>query len=197
MDSENQQRYQPAPPDPSAESERSADPQADPPHDNGVNIKRSDVSLSLIDCSQPETILAALRDGQLLTVSSRRRNGLVLYKGYHAEFAGPGSAVGGMFDRDCRLVIPVGDLSLLYPESHDDRQRAYLIRRQWIRLTQQFTDKSLSLQRAQMILNQFETYFDAETVARLPDEAFAMMVGVLPQTIRLARRPPGKLKVRT
>ncbi len=38
-----------------------------------------------------------------------------------------------------------------------------------------------------MILNQFENYFGAETVAQLPDEAFALLVGVLPQTIRMMR----------
>ncbi|MFQ3629133.1 MAG: hypothetical protein SNJ81_16355, partial [Cyanobacteriota bacterium] len=84
-------------------------------------------------------------------------------------------------------------------ETHEERQEAYLIRRQWIRLTQQFTDTSEAIQRAKKILNQFETYFDAPTIARIPDESFALMVGVMPSTIRLARRPAsGKvsLKVR-
>ncbi len=130
-------------------------------------------------------------------VNSRRRNGLILYKQFHAEFAGPGAAVGGFFDEDCQQVIPVGNLSLLVPDSHEERQKAYLIRRQWIRLTQQFTDNSVPLQRAQMILNQFENYFDANTIASLPDESFAMLVGVLPQTIRMARRPPsGQMHVK-
>jgi hypothetical protein len=199
MDSEHQQRCQAAPPGTSASlgHMQTINSKTEPHQTNGIDANHSDVPLSLIDCSQPDTILTALQTGQLLIVNSRRRNGLILYKGFHAEFAGPGSAVGGLFDRDCRLVIPVGDLSLLYPESHEDRQRAYLIRRQWIRLTQQFTDKSVPLQRAQMILNQFETYFDQETIARLPDEAFAMLVGVLPQTVRMARRTPGQLKVKS
>jgi hypothetical protein len=135
-----------------------------------------------------DTILQQLRQGELLMVNSKRRNGLILYKSYYAEFAGPGAAVGGIFDEDCQQVIPVGDLSLIRPNSHEERQKAYLIRRQWIRLTQQFTDNSVSLQRAQMILNQFENYFDQDTIARLPDESFAMLVGVLPQTVRQARR---------
>lgn len=140
-----------------------------------------------------------LHEGHLLVVSKRRRNGLILYKQFHAEFAGPGAAVGGLFDANCERTIPVGDLSLVKPASHEERQEAYLIRRQWIRLTQQFTDTSASVERARMILNQFETYFDAETVAGVTDEAFALLVGVLPHTIRTARRPPGKptLKVKT
>lgn len=149
-----------------------------------------------IEGATAEEVLQSLQSGRLWMVNSRRRNGLILYKSYYAEFAGPGAAVGGLFDLDCQRVIPVGDLSLLQPDSHEERQKAFLIRRQWIRLTQQFTDKSVPLQRAQMILNQFENYFDQETIARIPDEAFALLVGVLPYSVRMARRKPGKLNVK-
>ncbi|MBD1822538.1 hypothetical protein H6F51_08520 [Cyanobacteria bacterium FACHB-DQ100] len=136
-------------------------------------------------------ILSQLHQGQLLMVNSRRRNGLILFKQFHAEFAGPGAAVGNLFDRDCKAVIEVGDSSpLIDPRAHEERQKAYLIRRQWIRLTQQITDNPMPFQRAQMILNQFENYFGAEMVARLPSEAFALMVGVLPQTVEIVRYYP-------
>lgn len=133
-------------------------------------------------------ILTQLSKRQLLIVNSRRRNGLILYKRFHAEFAGPGAAVGSFFDLDCERVLPIGDLALVCPKSPEERQKAYLIRRQWIRLTQQLTDNPLPTQRAQMILNQFDNYFGAEIVAQVPDDAFALLVGVLPQTIELIRR---------
>jgi len=137
--------------------------------------------------SQALRILAQLHDQQLLIVS-QRRNGLILYKRYHAEFAGPGAAVGGSFDLDCQQVLPVGNLSLLSPKSLDERQRAYALRMQWIKLIKQITSKQESLQRAQKILEQFEGFnFKAETIAKLPDEAFALLVGVLPHTITQAR----------
>ena len=123
----------------------------------------------------------------LLVVNSRRRNGLILYKRYHAEFAGPGAAVGGFIDRDCKLALPLGNFSLIRPESPEERQRAYALRRQWIRLTKQITDNPVPVKRAQQILTQFEYYFDTETIAQLPDEALALLVGVLPHTIRMAR----------
>lgn len=151
---------------------------------------------SVLDEPDPKTILHLIHSGQIWMINSRRRNGLILYKPFHAEFAGPGAAVGGDYDQDCHQVMPVGKLSLLRPESHSDRQNAYLIRRQWIKLTQQFTDHSSPLQRAQMILNQFETYFDQQTIARIPDEALAMLVGVLPYSVRMARRTPGKLNIK-
>ena len=134
-----------------------------------------------------DQILSKLKNQELLVVSSRRRNGLILYKHYHAEFAGPGAAVGGILDIDCQYVLPVGNLSLLPPETADERQRAYLIRRQWVRLTKQITDNPVPQQRAQKILEQFEGFFDAETTAQLPDNAFALLVGVLPHTVSKVR----------
>lgn len=151
---------------------------------------------TIIEGVSTENLLDYIQSGQVWVVNSRQRNGVILCKPFHTEFAGPGAAVGGHLDADCQAVIPVGKLSLLRPTSHQERQNAYLIRRQWIKLTQQVTDKSTPPRRAQLILNQFETYFDQETIARIPDEAFAAMVGVLPYTIRTARRTPGRLTVR-
>jgi hypothetical protein len=148
-----------------------------------------------IQNSQASDILKQLHDRQLLIVNTRRRNGLILYKRFHAEFAGPGSAVGGLFDLDCQQVLPVGNLSLVSPESADERQRAYLIRRQWVRLTREITDNPVPLQRAQKILDQFEGFFDAETIVKLPDDAFALLVGVLPDTIRRVRNKADRVDV--
>ena len=137
--------------------------------------------------SQASRILEQLQNKQLLIVS-QRRNGLILYKRYHAEFAGPGAAVGGLFDLDCQRVLPVGNLSLLSPKSPEERQRAYALRMQWIKLIKQITSKQAPLQRAQKIIEQFEGFnFKAETIAELPDEAFALLVGVLPHTISQVR----------
>ncbi|MBW4634946.1 MAG: hypothetical protein KME30_24490 [Iphinoe sp. HA4291-MV1] len=138
--------------------------------------------------SYSSDLLTMLLSGKVFIVNSRRRNGLILFKRYHAEFAGPGAAVGGDYDRDCRGALPIGNLSLLNPESHEERQKAYLIRRQWIRLIKQITENPVPGQRIQKILDQFEQYFPPEMVAQLPDEAFALLVGVLPQTVGILRR---------
>ena len=162
-----------------------------------MNIPDPSACGAVVEHPNSPELITQLNSGQLLMVNSRRRNGLVIYKQFHAEFAGPGAAVGGFFDMDCVKAIPVGDLSLVEPDTHEERQKAYLIRRQWIRLTQQFTDNAVPLQRAQMILNQFENYFDPATVAQLPDEAFALLVGVLPQTIRSMRQSSTNLNPKT
>jgi len=132
--------------------------------------------------------LANLHSGKVFIVNSRKRNGLILFKRYHAEFAGPGAAVGGDYDSDCQIVLPIGNLSLLTPESYEERQKAYLIRRQWIRLIKQITENPVPQQRVQKILDQFDQYFPSEIVAELPDVAFALLVGVLPQTVGIVRR---------
>ncbi|MEG3841392.1 hypothetical protein [Microcoleus sp. herbarium14] len=136
----------------------------------------------------PSLLLAEINSGKLLMVDSRRRNGLILIKRFHAEFAGPGAAVGGAFDVDSVQAIPVGDFCLVSPQSPEARQKAYGIRRHWVRLTEQLTAKPVALERAQIILTQFEQYFDAETVVQIPDRALALLVGVFPQTIRRARQ---------
>jgi hypothetical protein len=141
----------------------------------------------LIDNFYSSDIIKELSNGKLLLVDSRRRNGLILIKHFHAEFAGPGAAVGGAFDLDSQEAIPVGDFCLVYPQSPQERQKAYGIRRHWVRLMEQLTAKPEALQRAQMLLTQFEQYFDAETVAQIPDRALALLIGVFPQTIRSAR----------
>ncbi|HIK38176.1 MAG: hypothetical protein NZ901_10920 [Geminocystis sp.] len=128
-----------------------------------------------------------LREKSLLVVNPKRKNGIILIKKYYAEFAGPGAVIGGCFDQDVCDAIALGKLSLLKPKNYEERRRAYLLRRQWVRLMKQITDNPIPRQRAQIILNQFEHWFDRETAAKIPDEVFALMVGVFPETIAGAR----------
>ncbi len=137
--------------------------------------------------SEDDDILTKIRGGDLWVVNSRRRNGLIIHKEFYTEFAGPGAAVGGGLDADCRAVIPLGSLSLIEPDSAEAQQKALKIRLQWVRLTQNFTDKPVPVDRAQLILEQFKSYFDQTIVDQVPDEAFALLVGVLPYTVRRAR----------
>lgn len=125
---------------------------------------------------------------ELLIVNPRRRGALILCKNYHAELAGPGAAVGIVFDQDCQQVIPIGSLSLIQAESADERTKAYLLRRQWVQLVRQITNNAEPLQRAGKLLEQLEGFFDRETIAEVPDEILALLIGVLPQTVKQARQ---------
>ena len=64
-----------------------------------------------------------------------------------------------------------------------------------MRLIKQIIDNPLPVERAQLILNQFENWFDANTAEEIPDEAFAFLIGVLPQTIRKVRNAADRLEV--
>ena len=133
-------------------------------------------------------MLEQIQAGKLLVVSRNRRNGIIIYKRFHADFAGPGAAVGGSLDLDCTGILPVGNLRLKQPASSQDLEEAYRIRRQWTMLTGRMTDTSSPEQRAKMILSQFENYFEPQIVASIPDEAFGLMVGIFPKTIAEARQ---------
>ena len=152
------------------------------------DLRHRNLGTDLTEHPHSSDILAEINSGKLLIVDSRRRNGLILIKRFHADFAGPGAAVGGAFDVDSQQAIPVGDFCLVCPQSTEERQKALGIRRQWVRLTEQLTAKPTALERAHMILTQFEQYLDSETVAQIPDEALALLVGVFPQTLRAARQ---------
>ena len=133
-------------------------------------------------------MLEQIQAGKLLVVSRNRRNGVILYKRFHADFAGPGAAVGGKLDLDCQAALPVGNLRLKLPADSRDMEEAYRIRRQWTILTRSMTDTALPEERAKMILSQFENYFDPKVVASIPDEALGLMVGIFPETVAQARR---------
>jgi len=154
----------------------------------GPDLRHRNIGTDLTEYPHSSDILAEINSGKLLMVDSRRRNGLILIKRFHAEFAGPGAAVGGAFDVDSQQAIPVGDFCLVCAQSPEARQKALGIRRHWVRLTEQLTRKPVALERAQIILTQFEQYFDSETVAQIPDEVLALLVGVFPRTIRVARQ---------
>jgi hypothetical protein len=160
-------------------------PKSEVTFESGVNLSELEApSNNQETCAQ---VCSQLQRGELLIVNPRRKNGLIIYKTYHAEFAGPGAIIGGQFDLDVSKLLAVGNLSLVTPSNSQTRKQAYKMRRQWVRLTKQIIDNPQPTERAQVILNQFEHWFDVATVADLPDEAFALLVGVLPQTIRKVR----------
>lgn len=137
--------------------------------------------------TEPTEILNQLKSGQLFRVSGRRGNAIIIVHRHHAELAGPGAAIGGVFDIDCRRVIPVGHSGLVYPESRSERQKAYTLRQKWMGFTQHAMTSWVPLQRAKNLVILLYKYFDQQSVAQLPDEVLAQLVGVLPKTMAMAR----------
>jgi hypothetical protein len=110
-----------------------------------------------------------------------------LCNAYHAEFAGPGAAISTLVDRECVAIIAIGSPEIVEITSYEERQRAYSRRIQWIRWLQKITDHSDPIQRAEKLFAGFEAFFGGQVFASLPDEVMALLAGVLPQTISVAR----------
>ena len=148
----------------------------------------TDTSLILRPIIQPTEIVSQLQSGQLLRVNGTRGNAIIIFHRHHAELAGPGAAVGGVFDLDCSRVIPVGNISLIYPESRSERHKAYALRQQWNLFTQHVMESWVPLQRAKNLLILLHQYFEPQIIDQLPDEVLAQLVGVLPKTIGIVRQ---------
>jgi len=144
----------------------------------------------LVRSCRGSDLVSQLNSGQLLVVDRCCRSGLIVRKRYHAEFAGPGAAVGGFFDAGAQSIYPIGELKLTVPDgdAYEARQQAFTIRRQWLRFMEKLTENSAPLTRASLLLERFEQFFDRPTIDDIPDDILALLVGVMPATIELAHR---------
>ena len=134
-----------------------------------------------------QELLVGLSGGHLLKVTAAPGNALIVCHPYHAELAGPGAAVGGAMDFDCRRVIPIGKIALTAIESAEEKQQAYAKRQRWIDATQKICNAG-PLKRATQILRFLERCCSEQQVLELPDEIIGQLVGVFPSTVKTARQ---------
>lgn len=142
-------------------------------HDNSENFENK----------QP---IEMLKDGQLLSLAQNHPAGLILQKPYYAEFIGPGSAIGGMFDLQCVTVHALGQAELNVPETLDERQDAFQKRMENIEQMQNICDKDLPIERAVAVLEMLSQHFHQEEIQTISNDILAKLVGVLPSTIAAA-----------
>lgn len=136
----------------------------------------------------PNTVLHYLQKGELLAIAPESSGGLILCKLHHAELVGPGAAVGGALDVDCTQVIPIGHLSFTKLHSYQEKQQAYDLRQKWIKYLQDLVKVSDPLVRSQKIFHLLDEFFANQPgIDLVPDRTLAMLVGVLPKTIALAK----------
>lgn len=129
------------------------------------------------------------KESPFTAVSAQRRNGLILCKAYHAEFAGPGAAIGRPCDFDCEFAIALGKKwKLVNVSTEEEAQNAYRRRIQWMYWLKKLTEQKQPLQRAEALLSSFDAFFDAEAIASLPPFVLARLVGVFEGTMVQAHR---------
>ncbi len=127
-----------------------------------------------------------LKSGQLLALSNHQPAGLILQKPFHAEFVGPGAAIGGMFDVQCVTIHTLGNAEFIVPETQEDRKQAFERRLEDIAIIQDLCNE-VPLNRAIAILDLFRSkQFDLDEIRSIPGEALGKLVGVLPGTIEMA-----------
>ncbi|NDJ17021.1 hypothetical protein [Myxacorys almedinensis] len=141
--------------------------------------------LSTLDLSDSVEVLPPTE--QLLAISEQKKSGLILCKDYHAEFAGPGAAVSCLVEPAYRAVIAIGSPTLAPMVTVEDRRRAYGRRIQWGRWLQRIVEHPESVVRAEKLLAGFEEFFGRQVVVSLPSEVLALLAGVFPGTIEMAR----------
>jgi len=124
------------------------------------------------------------QESNFTAVSAQRRNGLILCKAYHAEFAGPGAAIGRPCDYDCEFAIALGKKwKLVDVSTVEEAQNAYRRRIQWMYWLKKITEQKEPLQRAEALLSSFDAFFDAEAIAALPPLVLARLIGVFEGTM--------------
>ncbi len=136
--------------------------------------------------SEHKKPIEMLKDGQLLSLSQSYPAGLILQKPYYAEYIGPGSAIGGMFDLQCVTIHPLGNAELSVLETLDERQDAFQKRMENIEQMQQICEKDLPIERAVAVLEMLSQHFHLDEIQMIPNDILAKLVGVLPSTMAAA-----------
>jgi hypothetical protein len=130
--------------------------------------------------------LELLKNGQLLSVANSPDAGVILQKKFFAEFVGPGSAIGGMFDVGCVKIYTLGQGNLNTPSTLVERQQAFHRRIEDIEMMQKLCQVEAPLQRSIDLLEMLCDRFSLPEVRKIPNDVLAKTVGVFPHTIIMA-----------
>ncbi|NES93932.1 MAG: hypothetical protein F6K32_01595 [Desertifilum sp. SIO1I2] len=148
------------------------------------HVSRRCVSLQIV----PQQLTLQFPLPTMMQLGNTVGSGLILGKQHYAELVGWGSAVGGVFDVDVRYAIALGQPNWVRPETFQARQEAYTTRVHWLKLVQKLTLNPVPLRRAFGIFYYLEKYFGIQAAQQVPDEVLGQLVGVLPETIAIARK---------
>jgi hypothetical protein len=130
--------------------------------------------------------LDLFKSGQLLVLKSNCRGGLIIQKPFHADFVGPGAAVGGSFDIQCTSVYIVGEVEFDVPASYEERQQAFQTRIAYIQKLEEILSVSSSIHRACLMIQQLSLWLGVSHVRKIPLELIAQLGGVLPKSVSVA-----------
>ncbi|EKQ69477.1 hypothetical protein OsccyDRAFT_2105 [Leptolyngbyaceae cyanobacterium JSC-12] len=136
--------------------------------------------------AQTRTILHQLQSGQLLTIAPDSPGSLLIVKSFYVDFAGPGAAVGGEFDRRCTAVYVVGTVRLQTIANQSDREDAIQTRLTYAEQLAHIVDYPNPQQRGRAIVQQLAEWLPGNLSLTIPAELTAGLAGVLPTTVQMA-----------
>ncbi|MBF2028166.1 MAG: hypothetical protein IGS48_15605 [Oscillatoriales cyanobacterium C42_A2020_001] len=136
--------------------------------------------------AQNTAILHRLQRGQLLAIAPDSPGGLLIVKSFYVDFAGPGAAVGGEFDRHCTAVYIVGTVRLQTIAHQSDREDAIQTRLAYVEQLSHIVDNPNAQQRGRAIVHQLAEWLPGNLSLTIPAELTAGLAGVLPTTVQMA-----------
>ena len=132
--------------------------------------------------------LSFFKSGQFLSLTTDCQGAIILQKPFYADFIGPGGVVGSSLDVNCTSVYVIGTVKFCAPTAVSERQQAFQQRMAYSQQLQEIVQVEAPLRRAFLILHQLSQWIGAEATKKIPDELVARLAGLLPKTVKLARR---------
>ncbi|MEN9260649.1 MAG: hypothetical protein Q6L60_06760, partial [Thermostichus sp. HHBFW_bins_43] len=120
-------------------------------------------------------------------------HGLLLEKPHTVELVEFGGAVGMAIDRNCRAVLPIGQVYLQAPATFLERQWGYRRRAHSAEALQKVTESYPGMRRAALLWQHLCQRYGPSLLTPLPDEWLGRLVGVSGELIQRCRQQGGSL----
>ncbi|WP_052128631.1 hypothetical protein [Neosynechococcus sphagnicola] len=130
--------------------------------------------------------LQLLGSGQLLSLSPHHQGWLILQKPFYTEFVGPGAAIGGSFDVQCKSIFAIGDVQFVAPTTLAEKKQAFQVRINSIQLLHELMQEISPLQRAVLLVEQLCSMLGIGLAQEIPHELAAQLIGVMPHNLEIA-----------
>lgn len=132
------------------------------------------------------TLLHRLQSGQIYSIPENCQSGLIILKSFYADFAGPGAAIGGEFDRCCTAVYAIESTHLENQTSLAAREHSLQTRIAYAEKLAAITRIAAPLHRGSLIVQHLSQWLSAERAMTIPYELIGKLVGISPITVKLA-----------
>jgi len=140
--------------------------------------------------SHNAALLRRLTNGHVLAIAPDSVGGLLLVKPHFVDFAGPGAAVGGEFDRNCIAIYQLGSVRFQALLGQRDREEAIQTRLTYAEQLSVILDVPHPLQRGCLIIEQLSSWLPGNLSLTIPETLIAGLAGVLPRTVQMAWQAP-------